>query len=168
MMDRTYYTTMAEYNQWMNQKIYSACESISDFDRKVDRGAFFKSIHGTLDHILWADRMWLSRFMQQTPPAVKLGELLYPNFEDLQQQRCITDRAILAWAETLTPEWLNRVFTWRSGLDGQTRSQPTWILVTHFFNHQTHHRGQVTTLLTQLGHDIGSTDLPWMPSLIEK
>ncbi|MGI0492729.1 DinB family protein [Alkalinema pantanalense CENA528] len=167
-MDRTYYTTMAEYNQWMNQKIYSACESISDSDRNADRGVFFKSIHGTLDHILWGDRMWLSRLAEAAPPTVKLGELLYPNFADLQEQRRLTDRTILAWASCLTPEWLNSTVAWRSAIDGQVRSHTVWILVTHFFNHQTHHRGQVTTLLTQLGHDIGSTDLPWMPSFLEK
>jgi uncharacterized damage-inducible protein DinB len=164
MPNPTYYTTMATYNHWMNQNLYALCAEIPDELRKADRGAFFKSIHGTLNHLLYGDRAWLGRFVGQ-PYYRKMGEDLYADFAELRLQREITDREILEWAETLSPEWLSQPFTYHSNVYGKTRILPTWLLVTHMFNHQTHHRGQLTTLLSQMGYDPGITDLPWMPSL---
>ncbi|MCU0523462.1 MAG: DinB family protein [Elainella sp. Prado103] len=168
MSDRTtsqvIYATLAEYNQWMNQKLYAVCAEVPDEVRRRDQGAFFKSIHGTLNHLLFGDRIWLGRFLSQ-PFAGKIGEELYADFAQLRQEREITDQQILGWAHQLTATWLNRSLTYTSGVDGKTRTLPNWLLVTHLFNHQTHHRGQLTTLLSQLGYDVGITDLPWMPSL---
>lgn len=165
MAERTYYQTMAEYNEWMNQKLYAICADIPDQVRKQDRGAFFKSIHGTLNHLLFGDRVWMGRFTGQ-PLSARIGEELYSDFDTLRQEREITDRQILAWAQQLSPVWLNQPFTYTSGIDGKSRTLPTWVLVTHMFNHQIHHRGQLTTLLSQLGYDPGVTDLPWMPGLV--
>jgi uncharacterized damage-inducible protein DinB len=165
MAERTYYQTMAEYNEWMNQKLYAICADIPDQVRKQDRGAFFKSIHGTLNHLLFGDRVWMGRFTGQ-PLSARIGEELYSDFDTLRQEREITDRQILAWAQQLSPAWLNQPFTYTSGIDGKSRTLPTWVLVTHMFNHQIHHRGQLTTLLSQLGYDPGVTDLPWMPGLV--
>ncbi|MDX2240665.1 MAG: DinB family protein [Leptolyngbyaceae cyanobacterium bins.302] len=167
MSDRKHYELMAEYSQWMNQKLYALCVEIPDETRKQDLGAFFKSIHGTLNHILFGDRAWMGRFINQ-PFAAKIGEELYSDFEELHQERIKTDLHILKWSKTLTNEWLNQPFTYMSGIDQKTRTLPTWILVTHMFNHQTHHRGQLTTLLNQLGYDPGVTDIPWMLSLNTK
>lgn len=164
MSDRTHYQIMAEYNAWMNQKLYTICAEIPDEVRKSDRGAFFKSIHGTLNHLLFGDRVWLGRFTQ-TPFSAKIGDELHSEFAELQQEREKTDRQILAWVDQLSPDWLNRSLSYTSGVDGKTRTLPFWILVSHMFNHQTHHRGQLTTLLSQLGYDPGVTDLPWLPSL---
>ncbi|WNZ22537.1 damage-inducible protein DinB [Leptolyngbya sp. NK1-12] len=166
MMERTYYQTMAEYNQWMNEKLYAICADIPDNVRKQDRGAFFKSIHGTLNHLLFGDRIWMGR-LTRTPFSAQLGEELYSDFAELRQQRQITDWQILNWAQQLSPEWLNQSLTYTSGVDGKSRTLPHWLLVTHLFNHQTHHRGQLTTLLSQLGYDPGITDLPWLPSLTQ-
>jgi uncharacterized damage-inducible protein DinB len=160
----TAYQTMAEYNQWMNQKLYAICAEIPDAVRKEDRGAFFRSIHGTLNHLLVGDRIWMGRFTEQ-PFTAKVSDELYSDFAELQQAREMTDQHILDWASHLTDAWLQQDFTYISGIDRKTRTLPAWLLVTHLFNHQTHHRGQLTTLLNQLGYDLGVTDLPWLPSL---
>lgn len=165
MRDRTYAVTMAEYNEWMNQKIYAICAEIPDAVRKSDRGAFFKSIHGTLNHILYGDRAWMGRFTQQPFYAPNMGVDLYADFDDLHHARIAMDRTLLDWANELSEAWLQQPFEYTSNIDRVTRVLPTWVLVTHMFNHQTHHRGQVTTLLKQLGYDPGTADLPWLPTL---
>jgi uncharacterized damage-inducible protein DinB len=158
-----YHSAIATYNQWMNQKLYAVCAEIPDLDRKEDRGAFFKSIHGTLNHILVADRIWLGRFTQQ-PFTAQLDTELYSDFSELRSQRERLDLTIIDWAQDLTPDWLNADFTHTNNA-GITRTLPHWLFVTHMFNHQTHHRGQLTTLLNQMGYHSGVTDLHTMPSL---
>ncbi len=161
----SYYKTMANYNEWMNQNLYAICAEIPDAKRKEDLGAFFKSIHGTLNHILIGDLVWMGRFTNQ-PFVTKLDRALYENFDELKQKRKEVDRQILAWAQQLSPQWLDAPFTWTSISNPvKSSTKPAWLLVTHFFNHQTHHRGQLTTLLSQLGYDPGVTDLPYMPTL---
>ena len=159
---------MAAYNRWMNRKIYAACERLDDVERKADRGAFFKSIHSTLNHLIWGDYMWLGRFVHDTPmarnyPKAALGVDLYAGWEELKAARVLMDEDIIAWAAQIDETWLARDFSWYSGLTKSQRTKPAWLLVTHLFNHQTHHRGQVTTLLAQQGIDPGETDLMLMP-----
>lgn len=159
---------MARYNRWMNEKLYAACERLDDRQCKADRGAFFKSIHSTLNHILWGDYMWIGRFTQNTPlsrdyPKAAIGTDLYADWHALKAARAAMDGDILAWAAVLDADWLAGDFTWYSGITKSTRTKPAWLLVTHLFNHQTHHRGQVTTLLSQHGIDPGDTDLMLMP-----
>jgi uncharacterized damage-inducible protein DinB len=166
MQPLEYYVTMADYNQWMNQRLYALCAEISDETRKADAGAFFKSIHGTLNHLLYGDRAWMGRFTQRSFDLPNIGQDLYDNFDELRHARDEMDREICTWARTLSSDWLSQPFTFTSAVDGQSRTRPTWLLVTHLFNHQTHHRGQLTTLLSQLGHNPGVTDLPALPSLI--
>jgi uncharacterized damage-inducible protein DinB len=151
---------MSTYNQWMNQQLYQVCANITDVDRKSDRGAFFKSIHGTLNHILIADQIWLGRFTEQ-PFGAKLDGELYSNFSELRAERERVDLTMIDWAENLAPDWLNEQLTYTNS-SGLTRTLPYWLLVTHMFNHQTHHRGQLTTLLNQMGYAPGVTDLPAM------
>jgi len=165
MIDHNYCQTMAAYNQWMNQRLYQVCATISDEERKRDRGAFFQSIHGTLNHLLYGDRAWLGRFTNNPFSTNVIGQELYSSFDDLRQQRELTDQDILIWSQPVTQDWLQQPFTYTSNVDGMTRTLPTWILVTHLFNHQTHHRGQITTLLSQQQLDPGVTDLPWLPNL---
>jgi uncharacterized damage-inducible protein DinB len=90
---------------------------------------------------------------------------LFGSFAALRVERDAIDRRLLAWTATLTPDWLAEALTYVSKVDGVSRTRPRWLLVTHLFNHQAHHRGQVTTLLAQRGLDVGSTDLPFMPAL---
>ena len=167
MITPDYCKTMARYNQWMNEGLYALCAELSDAERKRDRGAFFGSIHATLDHILYGDLALLARFTGDPAEAPQLGVEIQPEFAALRAAREALDVRIDAWAETLTPTWLSAPFRYRSNVDGRTRETPTWRLVVHLFNHQTHHRGQVTTLLSQLGIDPGTTDLPFVPGLAE-
>ena len=154
---------MALYNQWMNEKLYSVCSDIPDEDRKKDMGAFFKSIHGTLNHILYGDKAWMGRFTGNSFHISKIGQDLYNEFDKLKEERFITDRYIFDWSYSLSKSWLESPFEFKSNVDGKARTRPAWVLVTHMFNHQTHHRGQVTTLIKQLGYEPGITDIPWLP-----
>ncbi len=155
----------ARYNRWMNDKVYAASANLSDEERKRDRGAFFGSIHNTLNHILVGDRIWLGRLTGRSPAPGFLGvdgiksldQEIASDFDELRRERDRTDAAIAAWAEAVTADSLAGTF--RRTKDGQARDLPLWWAVTQMFNHQTHHRGQITNLLFQAGQDPGSTDL---------
>jgi uncharacterized damage-inducible protein DinB len=163
MKPTEYARTMARYNQWMNGRVYDASGKLSDEQRKEDVGAFFKSIHGTLNHLLLADRIWMGRFIGRPITVTSLAQELHSGFVELRREREVTDRAITEWAEELTDGVLSGELSYTSIVNPQPRSCPMWIAVTHFFNHQTHHRGQLTTLLMQRGIDPGVTDLIWLP-----
>ena len=163
MITSAYCITMAEYNVWMNDRLYTLCSTIDDKERKRDRGAFFDSIHRTLNHIMYGDLAFMARFTGDPTEVPELGADLYADFDDLWQARKALDERILNWAATLSENWLREDLTYKSKVDGITRTVPQWVLVTHMFNHETHHRGQITTLLSQTGLDIGTTDMPFMP-----
>ncbi len=162
------YTLMADYNAWMNGKLYEAAGGLPDAARKRDLGAFFKSLHSTLNHILLVDLMFLARFTGQPLPATGLDEDRHDDFGDLRAERQATDARILDWVADLDRASLAGALTFTSVVDGATRSLPRWVMVTQMFNHQTHHRGQATVLLKQLGVDPGITDIPWLPALYEE
>jgi uncharacterized damage-inducible protein DinB len=163
MIDAEYCQSMSAYNGWMNRKLYEAAAQLPDAARKAERGAFFRSIHSTLNHILWGDRVWLPRFNGGSYPVGKIGADLYVSFEDLLEARRAMDDEIGAWAAQLDSGQLAGTLTWYSGVAQRELSRPRWLCVVQMFNHQTHHRGQVTTLLMQAGIDPGVTDLPWAP-----
>jgi uncharacterized damage-inducible protein DinB len=163
MTPKNNFELMARYNQWMNGKLYQVCAGIPDQERKKDLGAFFKSVHGTLNHLLYGDKAWMSRFLGMPLAVTVIGEELHQDFDELRADRTALDQQILDWSHSLSPRWLDAPFQYTSKVDGKTRVLPTWVLVMHMFNHQTHHRGQVTTLIKQLGRDPGITDLPWLP-----
>ena len=156
---------LARYNRWMNDKLYGLAATLSDEARKRDVGAFFKSIHGTFTHLLLADSVWLASYRGLTVPDGFMGphgirsldQELYVEFEDLRRERGLTDDALSAWISGLTHERLAAALVYMRR--GQKHESPLWWAVAHLFNHQTHHRGQITTLLTQQGCDPGSTDL---------
>lgn len=154
---------LAAYNQWMNDRLYAVCAEIPDAERKADRGAFFKSIHGTLNHVLLADRLWMGRFTGHEFRVDGLDQELYADFDDLRRERASTDARIVTWARGLDDATLAGELTYTSMVNPEPRSFPMAKAVAHFFNHQTHHRGQLTTLLSQLGVDYGVTDLIWLP-----
>ena len=124
---------------------------LDDADRKRDRGAFFGSIHGTLNHLLWGDRMWLGRFIDEPCTAPAFGAAMFADFEALARERELTDMTMLDWAGGVTPEWLAGTIVYTSKVDGKTRELPRVVAAVHLFNHGTHHRGQLTTLLKQAG-----------------
>ncbi|MEZ5854267.1 MAG: DinB family protein [Hyphomicrobiaceae bacterium] len=158
--------TMARYNQWQNQSLYGAADGLSDAERLKDRAAFFESIHCTLSHILWGDQQWMSRFaperVEKPPLLVRSGGGNYPDWSDLKARRVAFDQVIIDWADAMEPGWLDGDLTWYSGILKADQSKPRWFLVTHFFNHQTHHRGQVHAMLTAAGAKPDDTDLMLM------
>ena len=162
MITREWCVTMARYNEWMNRRLYDACAPLGEAELRRDRGAFFRSIHATLDHIVYADLAFLSRFTGDPPEVPPLGVELHADFASLRATRERLDARLLAWCSTLEDEWLAGDLRYTSKVDGVHRTRPRWLLMTHLFNHQAHHRGQVTTLLSQCGVDMGSTDLPFM------
>ncbi|MFA5984984.1 MAG: DinB family protein [Methylococcaceae bacterium] len=162
-MNNAYYKIMAEYNEWMNTRLYSLCAALSDDELQQDRGAFFKSIYLTLNHITYGDLAFMSRFTGDPVAVPELDKALFPSFSILHKNRKSLDIRIIDWSCSLTESWLAEPLTYQSKVDGKYRTVQKWILVTQMFNHQTHHRGQVTTLLSQIGLDMGSTDIPFMP-----
>ncbi len=156
------------YNQWMNQKLYAACERLSDQERKADRKAFFRSIHGTLNHLLLGDKVWLSRFLNQSFNVTGLDQILYEEFSDLKREREGTDEEIITWANQLTEQKLLSEFRFRSISNPGPKVCLLWQAVAHFINHQTHHRGQITTLLSQAGINPGITDFIAMHGIVKE
>jgi uncharacterized damage-inducible protein DinB len=166
MITVAYARKMARYNRWQNVQVYAAAAKLTDDVRRQERGAFFGSIHGTLNHILWGDQQWMSRFADTPRPTVgsipeSVGQ--HADFTDLERERAAFDAVIIDWADNLDPASLEGDLTWYSGATKSEMSKPKWPLITHMFNHQTHHRGQVHCMLTQCGVDPGATDLGFMP-----
>ena len=161
MITPAYCRTMAAYNSEMNRRLYAAASRLSDSERRAPRGAFWDSIHGTLVHILWGDSQWMSRFddwpRPQTP--IKQSAQMIEDYGELCAARRKRDADIERWAARIDEAWLDGNLTWFSGAANREVSAPKQLLVTHFFNHQTHHRGQAHALLTAAGEKTGDTDL---------
>jgi len=170
MINCGYVIKMAEYNTWMNARIYDAAACLSNEELLEDRGAFFGSIIGTLNHLAVADTVWLKRFAasfahhaalipaSQLSTPTALNQLLYIDFVELRRYREKLDSILERWASELTEDDLSHILHY-SNMQGIKNDKPLRGVLMHFFNHQTHHRGQVTTLLSQAGQDTGVTDL---------
>jgi uncharacterized damage-inducible protein DinB len=165
MIDVAYLQRMSRYNRWQNENLYDVAGRLSDAERRKDRGAFFGSIHNTLSHLLWADRIWMSRFAGWPKPngGIPQSVSLFPEWENLKTERNDSDARLIDWADTLDLMWIKGDMTWFSGAINREVTKPRWQLVAHFFNHQTHHRGQVHAMLTQAGGKPHDTDLFVMP-----
>lgn len=164
-----YVRTMAAYNSEMNRRIYEAAARLPDAERKREQGAFWGSIHGTLNHLLWADRIWMSRFDGWPPPPVlqKESATMIGDFAMLKAERETADAKIEAWAARVTEAWLAADQVWFSGTAQRELSMKRHFLMMHVFNHQTHHRGQAHTMITAANERTGDTDLfLLMPVLI--
>ena len=165
MIDRAYVQRMARYNRWQNENLYGVADGLSEAERLRERGAFFGTIHKMLSHLLWGDQIWMSRFTDLPQPdgGIPGSVALYADWEHLKSQRSGFDRTMIDWADTINRSWLAEEQTYFSFALGRDVTQPRWVLVTHMFNHQTHHRGQVHCMLTQAGGNPHITDLPFMP-----
>ena len=166
MISRDWVVTMARYNTWQNRSVFGLASELTDAQRREDLGAFFKSVHATLNHILWADQMWLWRFGVCPAPADKSlanSTHLHDGWDDLCSDRVRFDGVIRDWADAFDPAWVQADLTWIAGTTGKEETRPRGVLVSHLFNHQTHHRGQVNCMLTRLGLKPGVTDIPFMP-----
>ena len=156
---------MAKYNRWMNEQLYTVCAGVPKADRQKDLGAFFGSIHNTLDHIVWADDALLVRLQNADRRIESYKPPQIGDFNQLRERREELDEEIIDWAAQVRDADVDQPYEFKSMLYNKTRRLPRYALVAHAFNHQTHHRGQVTALLSQLGHDFGVTDLPWTPGI---
>jgi uncharacterized damage-inducible protein DinB len=167
---RDHVQQMATYNRWMNDKVYAAAASLPHAEVSADRKAFFGSIQATLGHIAVADMIWLQRFATHPANYVSLAALRglpierdlaarpFDTLASLATHRQFLDGVITAWASEVEEDDLDHVLVY-TNTQGVASRKPFFFLAMHLFNHQTHHRGQVTTLLTQAGVDVGSTDL---------
>jgi uncharacterized damage-inducible protein DinB len=167
MITPEYVRTMAAYNAWQNGSLYGAAGTLSDEDRRVERGAFFGSIHATLNHLLWGDQIWMSRFAGTPPPragTIPESPRQIEDWDALVRERTSFDGVMTEWAGGLSADWLAGDLTWHSQAAGRELSAPRALLVAHMFNHGTHHRGQVHAMLTQAGAKPGDTDLMLLPS----
>ncbi|MCP8900466.1 DinB family protein [Gilvimarinus xylanilyticus] len=166
----THIQLMAGYNMRLNNQVYRAAAQLDHASLAAPAGAYFDSVLGTLNHILVGDLLWLARFanhcegypslqaLSELPAPQSLDQLLYPHFGALGAVRRLVDEAIVSWsARELQSTDLNMPLAYRNRL-GESAVRHFGELVLHLFNHQTHHRGQVSTLLSQKGVDIGSTD----------
>jgi uncharacterized damage-inducible protein DinB len=166
MIDTQYIRLMTRYSRWMNDNIYAACLRLPDTERKRDAGAFFKSIHGTLNHLALTDNIWLGRFRSEPFAFNTLADELHADFDALNAARQRTDAELEAVLLGMDDARLRERITYRTASPPHSeRTYPVGFIAVHVFNHQTHHRGQVTTLLKQAGVDPGVTDLPWMPGV---
>ena len=164
MITPSYLQRMARYNKWQNDSIYWTADQLTDEDRNADRGGFFKSIHATLSHILWADQLWMSRLSDWTAPSGPSRDVpLYDDWDDLKARRAAADAQFLDWSEQLSQADIDGDLEWYSGAMKRTMTRPRAVCMMQVFNHQTHHRGQVHGMLTAIGLQLQDTDIPFMP-----
>ena len=169
-MQKETFQLLAEYNRWMNAKLLDAASKLSDDDLRQDKGAFFGSVLGTLNHLLVGDIIWLQRFSlspNHFPSLERVGAvvtpdsldaLLYANLDSLRTARQELDADIVSFCDEISAAQLAQKLDYKNFI-GDSFTDPLGLLIQHLFNHQTHHRGQLTTLLSQSGIDVGPTDL---------
>ena len=164
MITPDYARVMAAYNAEMNRRIYAAADTLDDAARRADHGAFFGSLHGTLSHLLWGDAIWMARFDGWEKPDIGISgsPSWEPDWTQLKARRIEQDARISDWAARISHDWMAAPHTWFSAAAGRELTRPTWLLVTHVFNHQAHHRGQAHALCTRLGAKVADTDLPFI------
>ncbi|MGZ6228144.1 MAG: DinB family protein [Candidatus Binataceae bacterium] len=154
-----HFQMMARYNRLANKRLYDCCAQLTDAERKKNRQAFFKSIHGTLNHIMVGDRNWMTRFEGGVASSAHLDAVLYDDFEELRAARIREDERIEGFAASLSDEFLDGEIAYVSN-EGKSYRKPVQMLLAHLFNHETHHRGQVHAMLSQAGIATPVLDLP--------
>ncbi|MEJ6747259.1 MAG: DinB family protein [Yoonia sp.] len=165
MITPAYIIEMAAYNVWQNNGLCRVVQAMDEADVRADRGAFFGSIFGTLNHLLCGDFLWMSRFDggPAQSPVIADSAAFAATVGDWVDQRIRTDARIVTWAAGVTASDLSGDLTWFSGSLNAEVAKPTATCITHFFNHQTHHRGQLHAMLTAAGQTPDATDLVFMP-----
>ena len=156
---KSHYTMFAGYNAWANRRLYDAAASLSDADYRADRGAFFKSMHGTLNHLLATDLIWMKRLTGAGEAPDRLDAVLHETFSPLRAAREAEDRRIVAWVQGLDEEKLRGTIRYRRVSTPEEFEQATMPALDHWFNHQTHHRGHAHMILTSLGRPAPELDL---------
>jgi len=156
---KAHYAALARYNAWANRQLYDAAAELSDDEYRADRGAFFKSMHGTLNHLLTADQVWMHRFTGQGPSPDRLDMIQHETLADLRRAREAEDKRILDYVDGLTDAQLAGSIRYRRVSTPEVFEQALAPALAHFFNHQTHHRGQAHAIITACGQKTGDTDL---------
>lgn len=149
----------AAYNGWANARLYDAASALSEEEFRRPTGAFFSSMMGTLNHVLVADRIWLKRFTGEGAAPARLDEILHHDFAELRKAREEEDAFISAWIGSMDDRDFTGRFAYMTVSDMRTVSQRLAPALAHFFNHQTHHRGQAHMILTSLGKPSVELDL---------
>jgi uncharacterized damage-inducible protein DinB len=156
---KAHFQMFAAYNRWANERLHGAARALPDAEYRRPRGAFFGSLHGTLNHLLVTDRIWLHRFTGTGPVQTRLDEILFESLDDLDSARKAEDQRIIDYVEGLGEADLAGTFTYRTITNPRDITQPLAPALAHLFNHQTHHRGQAHGIVTAIaGNDA-------MPSL---
>jgi uncharacterized damage-inducible protein DinB len=153
------YHMLADYNAWANRLVYAAAAQLSEEELHQDTGAFFGSVFATLSHLITADRIWLNRFTGQGPKPKALNERPYERLEDLRAARVEEDDRLIRFTRSLTPKAIEQPFSYSPVSSPEIVTQKLWPALTHIFNHQTHHRGQVHAGLTGMGKPSLGLDL---------
>ena len=156
---KAHFEMLAAYNAWANRRLHAAAEGLSEADYRADLGAFFRSVHGTLNHLVVVDRLWLARFRGEPMPDLRLDQIVHDDRAGLGEARRALDEEIVGFAAGLTEERIAADFTYRLITRPGEITQPIAPALAHFFNHQTHHRGQVHALLTRLASRAPALDL---------
>lgn len=158
---KDHFEMFAAYNQWANGVIYGAARELSDEELNRNQGAFFGSMIGTLNHLLCADRIWMKRFTGEGDAPGALNTILHSRLDELEAARKAEDERIIAWIAGLPQERLAGNFSYTPITNPEPVTQKLGSALSHFFNHQTHHRGQCHMILTSLGKPSVTLDLVW-------
>jgi uncharacterized damage-inducible protein DinB len=150
---------MAAYNEWANRRLFDACARLTEDNRRAGLGAFFGSLHGTLNHMMVADRIWRARITGAAPPDLALDDTVHDDFGDLRKAREAEDARWIAMVDGLDDATLSRPISYETITQPTRLRQPLWSALMHAFNHQTHHRGQCHGMLTRLVAEAPSFDL---------
>ena len=142
--------TQAAYNRWANRRLYAAAAALPDADYRRPAGAFFGSLHGTLNHLLATDRIWLRRMTGEGDAPARLDAILFERLDALRDAREREDGRLIGHVAGLSAADLDADIAY-ANMAGAPQRQPCWEVLAHLFNHQTHHRGQAHAILTRLG-----------------
>ncbi len=165
---KAHFDTFARYNAWANARLYEAARALPDADYRADRGAFFKSVHGTLNHLLVTDRVWMHRFTDEGTPPARLDLILFDSLADLEAARRSEDERIVRYVTAVDANALAGTISYRRVSTPEPFTQALMPALAHWFNHQTHHRGQVHALLTALTGHAPELDLLFFQRMSEK
>lgn len=158
---KEHFEMFAAYNRWANGVLYAAAHELTEDELNRSQGAFFGSMIGTLNHLLSADRIWMKRFTGAGNAPTALDTILHPDLDGLEEARNAEDERIIAWVGGLSEEALANNFSYRPITKPEPVTQKLGSALSHFFNHQTHHRGQCHMILTSLGKPSLTLDLVW-------
>lgn len=164
----THYRMFGRYNEWANLQLYAAVARLAPEQYRADRGAFFKSVHGTLNHLLATDRVWMRRFTREGDAPDRLDAILFETFDPLRAARQVEDRRIVEFVDRLDDARISGTIKYRRVSAPEWFEQQLAPALAHWFNHQTHHRGQVHALLTGLVGEAPALDLLFFQRLTSK